>query len=390
MSSRVLFTTTESGKSPLTAKETASGFNGFPFPIPELAEDGEPFKTWDGSTVHTLQEAIEADNDLPSGTISVHYMSSSSSKPVTTAGPNSAYCIGPFTRKEAIKLFWRIREFHRTITIEASMDAMAANNTGNTSSGSDTASINQSGNLRRAILVPNKIQPERYDRVIVRSEQDLCTYGIQTMLGVSSEDPSDGMKSDGYSKAYGNNSSNFNGGTEWPSVWGFVQEPVIKKMENQPDEYWFSPPGFVEFAVNNGFAASDGNDDVEASQSSSYRVGNGYTDYSYPSKSPFRKRTMYFPSRSDGIKYNGPNPNVAVSSSFEMNVLSLTLFDKNYTIPVIKQNHQQSTEWSINSFSSTALGSITIDAVGYFPYKNSKGAAVYDENSGDQLVDPAS
>lgn len=64
--------------------------NGFPFPIRELAEDGETFKKWDGSTVYE-------------GTAS-----RSDSKQVTVYGPKTIYPLG-FTLLELAELYWRVK-----------------------------------------------------------------------------------------------------------------------------------------------------------------------------------------------------------------------------------------------------------------------------------------
>ncbi len=64
-------------------------YNGFPFLIPALAEDGQPFQQWDGSTVYN--------GYIPS---------KSSSRLVRVFGVGSHFCIR-FTLSQLAEFFWR-------------------------------------------------------------------------------------------------------------------------------------------------------------------------------------------------------------------------------------------------------------------------------------------
>lgn len=94
----------------------------FPFCIRERAEDGQPFRMWDGSTFHTVQYTEDGETapnsqwiyqDIANvqGTIP----SKSSSKLITVYGDGTDYFIGPLSLEELMYFYWRPKQYVSSI-----------------------------------------------------------------------------------------------------------------------------------------------------------------------------------------------------------------------------------------------------------------------------------
>jgi len=76
--------------------------NGFPFLIPQLAEDGKPFEEWDGATVFKPHNPLGTTPDI------TVYPSKSSSQLVRVYGDGSNYCL-KFTLAQLVEFYWRAK-----------------------------------------------------------------------------------------------------------------------------------------------------------------------------------------------------------------------------------------------------------------------------------------
>ena len=89
----------------------------FPFAIPQVAEDGQPFQQWDGSTTAALPnspwglEGAGFTSPYSGGQVP----SKSSATYVTVYGPNSLYCL-KFTLDQLVEYAWRVRKLSLTLS----------------------------------------------------------------------------------------------------------------------------------------------------------------------------------------------------------------------------------------------------------------------------------
>lgn len=83
----------------------------FPFCVPRLAEDGEPFQQWDGQTYYSVdsQFSFNVPQQAPSKT---------EDSIITVYGQGSMYPIGPLTLEQAMHAYWKVKEWSVTINYD--------------------------------------------------------------------------------------------------------------------------------------------------------------------------------------------------------------------------------------------------------------------------------
>lgn len=89
----------------------------FPFCVPQVAEDGLPFSTWDGSTMYQYTGFTP---EIPwVGTLleyEVSQPSKASGSLITVVGSNSRFCV-PLTLEQAVELYWEGKKFQAAIKV---------------------------------------------------------------------------------------------------------------------------------------------------------------------------------------------------------------------------------------------------------------------------------
>ena len=151
---------------------TALGY--FPFCVPEVAEDGNPFQTWDGSTLYSVDSQISFNvpNEAPSKT---------KDSLVTVYGPGSLYPIGPLTLEQAAYAFWKVKKWD--VSIQYQVDPASGDD--NSSSINGTCDYT----ITRGRVSPRK-DSDDYNliRFHYADEKDLVCYN-DPFEGVQDESP---------------------------------------------------------------------------------------------------------------------------------------------------------------------------------------------------------
>ena len=379
MPDRIIFSTTE-------ANEKSSGFNGFPFPIPDLAEDNQPFKEWNGSFCFDVATGWDG-SKYTSGDLTrpppPRYLSNSTSTGVSSAGPNSLFCIGPFTHSEAVKLFWQIQKFKVNLqdNVSAECDGVSWNKR-------VSAEIEL---VRSYIKDSSLLDIESENKLIVPDDCKTGTVGSlfgrsipisgKFTSGLNLSDSTQSSTSDaGHSYFGGGPGTIFFGDVTVGPTWNIGSCPV--KKEN---EYWFHPRPFIQWTRHDLFATKysipgslPGSPDSLAKAVSSVKR----FDYSEASTWPQKSRFHGWQSLFLVVSYKQEKNETKDNLKIIFKGIKDDGGDIQCSVPSLYQKYGEG--------QLTSNPVITITPKKYFAYANSKGAAVYDTTTGKQLVDPAS
>ena len=106
--------------------------NGFSFEFPQLAEDGLPFSLWDKSTVYKKYPVYYPDDDLTKPPVLVPDAlpesitpSKSSSKLITVYGEDSIYCL-KLSLDQLAELYWRAAWMKFSVDTDATLEGNAS------------------------------------------------------------------------------------------------------------------------------------------------------------------------------------------------------------------------------------------------------------------------